>query len=189
MTTTPPNKQQAYAPSFSATPTDRVSYTFQNATRGKARYRLDYILTLQADRRFARIVTVRSPPQERHPSGYLWVALRWFAGKGYSEDDWILVCNGFKLTQICFKNEIIAKFAPLPPNTSVAGMTAAVTETLLSTATNQAPATKRNQRPRGCGTRAASNDRSLPEILQVTTNRLKRARAAAVQILVEAYLS
>ena len=47
-----------------ATPARGISYTFQSRNRGKAQYRLDYILTRQVDRRLVRNVSVRTPPKE-----------------------------------------------------------------------------------------------------------------------------
>ena len=38
--------------------------------RGKAQYRLDYILTRQVDRRLLRNVTVRTPPREKAESDH-----------------------------------------------------------------------------------------------------------------------
>ena len=55
---------------FFCTPKRGVSYTFQNANRGKGQARLDYILTNQADRRLVRCVKVRSPPLESAESDH-----------------------------------------------------------------------------------------------------------------------
>ena len=49
---------------YYATPARGISYTFQSPTRGKAQYRLDYILPQQLDRRLVRNVTVGTPPTE-----------------------------------------------------------------------------------------------------------------------------
>ena len=46
---------------YYATPARGISYTFQSPNRGKAQYRLDYILTRQVVRRLVREGTVRSP--------------------------------------------------------------------------------------------------------------------------------
>ena len=50
---------------YYATPARGISYTFQSPNRGKAQYRLDYILTRQVDRRLVLNVTVRTPPREK----------------------------------------------------------------------------------------------------------------------------
>ena len=47
-----------------ATPARGISYTFQHKNRGKAQYRLDYILTRQGDREMVRNFTVRTPPRD-----------------------------------------------------------------------------------------------------------------------------
>ena len=49
---------------YYSTPARGISYTFKSPDRGKAQYRLDYILTRQVDRRLVRNVTVRTPPRE-----------------------------------------------------------------------------------------------------------------------------
>ena len=49
---------------YYATPSRGISYTFQSLNRGKAQYKLHYILTRQVDRRLVRNVTVRTPPRE-----------------------------------------------------------------------------------------------------------------------------
>ena len=55
---------------YYATPARGISYTFQSPNRGKAQYRLDYILTRQVDRRLVRNVTVRTPPRENAESDH-----------------------------------------------------------------------------------------------------------------------
>ena len=49
---------------FICIPKSGVSYTFHSANRSKGQARLDYILTMQADRRLIRCVNVRRPPLE-----------------------------------------------------------------------------------------------------------------------------
>ena len=49
---------------YYATPARGISYTFQSPHRGKAQYKLHYILTRQVDRRLLRDVNVRTPPKE-----------------------------------------------------------------------------------------------------------------------------
>ena len=44
-----------------ATPARGISYAFQSPNRGKAQYRLDYILTRQLDRRLVRICHCADP--------------------------------------------------------------------------------------------------------------------------------
>ena len=46
---------------FFSTPKRGVSFTFQSANRGKGQACLDYVLTIQADRRLVRYVNVRPP--------------------------------------------------------------------------------------------------------------------------------
>ena len=53
-----------------ATPARGVSYTFKSSNRGKVKYRLDYILTRQVDRRLERNITVRTPPKENADSDH-----------------------------------------------------------------------------------------------------------------------
>ena len=53
---------------FYATPARGISYTFQSPHRGKAQYRLDYILERQVDRRLVRNFTMRIPPREKAES-------------------------------------------------------------------------------------------------------------------------
>ena len=48
---------------YYASPARGISYTFQSPNRGKAQYRLDYILTRQVDKRLVRNVIVRTPPR------------------------------------------------------------------------------------------------------------------------------
>ena len=68
---------------YYATSARGILYMFQSPNRGKARYRLDYILTRQADRQLVRNATVRAPPKEnaepdQNPSSEIlasWVAL------------------------------------------------------------------------------------------------------------------
>ena len=55
---------------YYATPARGISYTFQRPNRGKAQYRLDYILTRQVDRRLVRNSTVRTPPRENAESDH-----------------------------------------------------------------------------------------------------------------------
>ena len=55
---------------YYATPARGISYTFQSPNRGKAQYRLDYILTRQVNRRLARNVTVRTPHRENAESDH-----------------------------------------------------------------------------------------------------------------------
>ena len=55
---------------YCATPARGISYTFQSPNRGKAQYRLEYILTLQVDRRLVLNVTVRTPPRENAESDH-----------------------------------------------------------------------------------------------------------------------
>ena len=55
---------------FSCTPKNGISYTFQSANRSKAQARLDYISTKQADRRLIRCVNVRRPPLETPESDH-----------------------------------------------------------------------------------------------------------------------
>ena len=55
---------------YYATPARGISYTFQSPNRGKAKYRLDYILTRQVDRRLVRNVSVQTPPRENAESDH-----------------------------------------------------------------------------------------------------------------------
>ena len=55
---------------YYATPARGISYTFQSPNRGKAQYRLDYILTRHVDRRLVRNFTVRTPPRENAESDH-----------------------------------------------------------------------------------------------------------------------
>ena len=55
---------------YYATPARGISYTFQSLNRGKAQYRLDYILTRQVDRCLVRNVIVRTPPRENAESDH-----------------------------------------------------------------------------------------------------------------------
>ena len=55
---------------YYVTPARGISYTFQSPNRGKAQYRLGYILTRQVDRRLVRNVTVRTPPRENAESDH-----------------------------------------------------------------------------------------------------------------------
>ena len=55
---------------YYATPARGISYTFQSPNRGKAQYRLGYILARQVDRRLVRNVTVRTPPRENAESDH-----------------------------------------------------------------------------------------------------------------------
>ena len=57
------DKKLALLNTYYATPARGISYTFQGANRGKAQYRLDYILTRQVDRQLVRNVTVADPTQ------------------------------------------------------------------------------------------------------------------------------
>ena len=64
------DKNLALLDTYYATPARGISYTVQNPNRGKAQYRLDYILTRKADRRLVRNVTVRTPPMENAESDH-----------------------------------------------------------------------------------------------------------------------
>ena len=55
---------------YYATPASGISYTFQSPNRGKAQYRLDYILTRQVGGRLVRDVTVRTSPRENAESDH-----------------------------------------------------------------------------------------------------------------------
>ena len=54
-----------YAPSARG-----ISYTFQSPNRGKARYKIDYMLTRQGDKRLVRNFTVRTPQGEKVESDH-----------------------------------------------------------------------------------------------------------------------
>ena len=64
------DKKLALLNTYYATLARGVSYTFQSPKRGKAQYRLDYVLTRQVDRRLVRNVTVRTPPRENAESNH-----------------------------------------------------------------------------------------------------------------------
>ena len=55
---------------FFRTPKRGISYTFQSSNAGKGRYRLDYILTRQTDRKLVRNISVRRPPPGKRESDH-----------------------------------------------------------------------------------------------------------------------
>ena len=152
---------------YYATPARGISYTFQSSNRGKAQYRLDYILTRQVDRRLVRNVTVRTPPREN------------------AESDQNLVIGNIRLLgriapncpkgviknrraihvprlmadphlRMNFQNEIAAKLSSPIPGTntgSIDDMFSLLTKPLLSNAADIAPPIRRKQVLRGwCAT-------------------------------------
>ena len=63
-------KQLALVNTFFSAPKRGISYTFQSPNLGKDRYRLDYSLTRQSDRRLIQNVTVRRPPLVKQESDH-----------------------------------------------------------------------------------------------------------------------
>ena len=148
---------------YYATPARGISYTFQSPNRGKAQYRLDYILTRQVDGRLVRSVTVRTPPRENAESDHNLVFgnIR-LLGRIAPNRPKRVVKNRRAIDlprlmadprlRINFQNAIAAKLASPIPGTnagSVDDMTSLLTETLLSTAADIAPPIRRKQVPRG----------------------------------------
>ena len=177
---------------YYATPARGISYTFQRPNRGKAQYRLDYILIRQVDRRLVCNVTVRTPP------------------RGNAESDHNLVIRNIRLLgriapnrpkgvvknrraidlprlmadpqlRMNFKNAIAAKLASPIPGTnarSVDDMTSLLTETLLSNAADTAPPIRCQQVWRGwCA--AGETKAELNARWQVREGARKRVRSAS----------
>ena len=64
------DNQLAFLNTLFCNPKSGVSYTFQSANCSKGQIRLDYILTMQADRRLIRCYNVRRPPFEAPESDH-----------------------------------------------------------------------------------------------------------------------
>ena len=152
---------------YYATPARGISYTFQSPNRGKAQYRLDYILTRQVDRRFVRNVTARTPSTENAESDHNLVIGNVRLLGRIAPNRPKRVIKKRRATDLPrlmadphlwmnFQNAIAAKLASPIPSTyagSVDDMASLLTETLLSNAADIAPPTRRKQVPRGwCAT-------------------------------------
>ena len=154
---------------YYATSARGISYTSESPNRGKDRYRLDYILTRQVDRRLVRNVTVRTPPRENAESHHNLVMTKIR----------LLGCIAPNHPKRVFKNQRATDLprlmadphlrmnlrnaiaATLPSTTlgtiagSVDDMASLLTVTLLSNAADLAPPIRRKQIPRGwCATEA-----------------------------------
>ena len=146
------------------TPARGMSYTFQSPNRGKAQYRLDYILTRQVDKRLVHNVTVRTPPRENAESDYNLITgnIR-LLGRIAPNCPKRVINNRRAIDlprlmadpylRMNFQNVIAAKLASPIPGTnagSVDDMTSLLTETLLlSWAADIAPPVRRKQVQRG----------------------------------------
>ena len=149
--------------SYYATPALGISYTFRSPIRGKAQYRLDYILTRQVDRRLVRDVTVRAPPRENAESDdNLVIGNIRLGGRIAPNRPEGVIKNRRAIDlprlmadshlRMNFQNAIAAKLASPIPGTnagSVDDMTSLLTKMLLSNAADIAPSVRRKEVPRG----------------------------------------
>ena len=142
---------------YYAAPARGISYTFQSPNRGKAQYRLDYILTRQGDRRLVRNVTVRTPPRENAGSDHNLVIgnIRLLGRIAPNRPNRIIknrraidlprLMAGPQL-RMNLQNVITAKLASPTPGTnagSLDDMVSLLTETLLSNAADIEPPIRR----------------------------------------------